>query len=273
MAEAAFTEASTSGGLPDDLVNEVEIDSAGNVWAGTCNGGVVSFDGTTWTSYNRGNGCLPDNNVQCVEIDSTGKVWVGTEDGVSVYDGATWTLYCTANSNLPTDEVRAIGFAPNGRTWVSMYGVLDDGGVAVLDGTTWTVYNSANGHPIHRKAFALAFEANGTVWVASDTGIAVMRDGAWTLYNSNTNIVSDPYPAASLTSVAAIVVDDDGTVWCGGYGGLFSVSGTSWHKLNETSDGIPHTGLVTRIYIDAKGNKWLGTWGKGLFVYNETGLK
>jgi ligand-binding sensor domain-containing protein len=89
-----WTSYTTSDGLPCNRVNAIAIDSAGNKWFGCAfydsehgqlKGGVLKFDGTTWTTYTTSDG-LVSNGVNAIAIDAEGNKWLGTEGGVSKLD-------------------------------------------------------------------------------------------------------------------------------------------------------------------------------------------
>ncbi len=78
---------------PDTLnpVEDIKIDDFGNVWVGiyvdylVTVGGVVMFDGTSWTEYDASNG-LAGPTVRKLILDTRGNAWVGTSSGVSKID-------------------------------------------------------------------------------------------------------------------------------------------------------------------------------------------
>jgi ligand-binding sensor domain-containing protein len=75
---------------PDTLnpIEDLEIDGNGNIWIGVyvdylvTEGGVVAFDGSTWTEYHVSDG-LVGPVIRALDIDSDNSVWVATSTGVS----------------------------------------------------------------------------------------------------------------------------------------------------------------------------------------------
>jgi ligand-binding sensor domain-containing protein len=55
-------------------------DKSGNVWFGTVDQGACSFDGASWTYYERPQ--LPHNLVSKIFTDSKNNVWIGTLKGL-----------------------------------------------------------------------------------------------------------------------------------------------------------------------------------------------
>lgn len=106
-----------NSGLPSILINAISIDAQGNKWIGTY-GGLVKYDGTSWTVYNTNNSGLPNNEVTTIAIDSTGNKWIGTVQGLARFDGANWIVYNDSNSALPFNSVTATTIDPSGNIWV-----------------------------------------------------------------------------------------------------------------------------------------------------------
>jgi len=77
-----------NAGLPSNDVFALAIDSQGNKWIGTDDGGggLAKFDGENWTEYNTDNSGLPHNRVYCLAIDAQRNKWIGTwGGGLAVY--------------------------------------------------------------------------------------------------------------------------------------------------------------------------------------------
>jgi len=71
--------------LKDNRVNSIAIDTKGDKWIATAkhlgafdesNGaGILKFDNTTWTAYNKTNSSLPDNKIYWVGLDNSDNIW------------------------------------------------------------------------------------------------------------------------------------------------------------------------------------------------------
>ncbi|MFK7971810.1 MAG: T9SS type A sorting domain-containing protein [Bacteroidia bacterium] len=67
------------------ITNEMVIDKQGNIWMGSC-GGLLKFDGTTWTVFNTSNSGIPSNSLTDIAIDDQQNIWIGLLDkGLAVY--------------------------------------------------------------------------------------------------------------------------------------------------------------------------------------------
>lgn len=67
--------------IASDLVYSIAIDEDNVKYFGTYKGGVVRYDGQTWSSVNRSNSGINHNSVSSIIVDSS-DVWAGTYDGL-----------------------------------------------------------------------------------------------------------------------------------------------------------------------------------------------
>ncbi len=59
------------------------IDSSGNKWIGTENGGIFKLDSFgMWTHFHQGNTGLPGNMIEDLEVDKRGTIWIATSAGL-----------------------------------------------------------------------------------------------------------------------------------------------------------------------------------------------
>jgi len=97
-------------------------------------GGMISFDGTTFTRYTVDDG-LPSNAVQTIAVDNDNTLWIGTDKGLTRYDGHTWTTY-TQRDGLADDIVHSIAIDQDGILWIGTECGLsrfDPGGVTFVN--------------------------------------------------------------------------------------------------------------------------------------------
>jgi len=114
----------TANGLADNVVNNIIIDSAGNVYAHRCyfNQGRVSiFNGTVWSALNSSNSGLAEGLVSQIVNDPSGKVWFsiyggGVNDGTqSIFDPSnnTWSYYSAKNGMDEMTGIQRVFFLGN----------------------------------------------------------------------------------------------------------------------------------------------------------------
>ncbi len=83
-------------GLSFHFVTNIEVDKYDNVRFGTVSTGLIKFDGTNWSHYNRINSPLPNDSITALYINSNGRVFIGTTCGLDQNGG----LWVGALSNL-----------------------------------------------------------------------------------------------------------------------------------------------------------------------------
>lgn len=162
--------------LRSDVITDIVEDNNGDLWFG-CEkapafnnlGGVVRYDGTTWTVYQASDD-LVDDDVRCLYVDKKHNLWVGTSKGVSMFDGSQWTSYSTIGL-LTDSRVMTITEDLRGRIW---FGTLS-GGVAVLDGNQWSEITADNGL-VSNKVADIVRDKEGSMWFAYfDKGISKLE--------------------------------------------------------------------------------------------------
>ncbi|MBN8655041.1 MAG: hypothetical protein J0M11_04825 [Anaerolineae bacterium] len=89
--------------------------SDGTIWAGG-NGGMYSYDGSQWSTYNSENSKLRGKQINDIEVDSSNRVWALPAEGgvLSVWDGTTMRYMFGEPGNL----IRDIEIGPDGNLYM-----------------------------------------------------------------------------------------------------------------------------------------------------------
>ncbi len=92
-------------------------DKAGNLWFGGkpdesagWPGGLLEFDGSNWTLFNKSNSSLPDDYVTSLACDTTGNIWIGTFWGglAKLAPDGTWSVFNRDNSPLDNNGIQKV---------------------------------------------------------------------------------------------------------------------------------------------------------------------
>jgi ligand-binding sensor domain-containing protein len=161
--------------LPDEValasVDAIFQDRRGIIWLGSASpthGRLVSFDGSTWTSYEAGRE-LPHPAVNMVTEDRHGRLWVATgfanRGGAARLGDDGWT-WLTRDHGLAGEKVRSIFEDRDGRLW---FGSEYDG-VAVLEDGSWTVIPPDAGLA-GREVKLVVQDPDGIYWLGTDGGL------------------------------------------------------------------------------------------------------
>ncbi len=124
-----ITFTTANSGLPDNDITSILTGKNRRLFFGTRNGGLVKFNGVTWTVYNTSNSGLPSNRIQTLAFDHADRLWIGTDQGVVLYDSEQWIVYHTGNSSLTSNNITGIVEDKKGNIWISAYG----GGLSVFN--------------------------------------------------------------------------------------------------------------------------------------------
>lgn len=290
-----FTTWTTADGLPSDDLRDVAVAGDGTIWLAT-GAGVVSFNGTTFTTYNTGNSPgLASNDVYAIAATAGGIIWAGTDFGASRYNGSAWVTFTTADG-LGDNEIKNIKQAPNtdvwfatingatrysastftafgapnipfgGATHVAFAGNGDVllsgglGGVIVYNGSTFTAITTANGL-LSNRIRSIAVDAQQQKWVATAEGISVLNA-------SNVHVADHEHvfilpPPDELNPITDIVFDVYGRPWAGIYvdylvtvGGVSVFTDGTWDQYDE-GNGLAGPN-VRRLAADAS-SIWVAT--------------
>ncbi len=283
-------------GLPDMKVECVYEDSRGVLWVGTHNRGLVRYDGDDFQAFTTREGLSGDGVYSIIE-DESGTLWIATDRGLSTFDqenfhnvdvgvdcGFLWGVDRDAKGNLWFGLQRRPGLPP------AVCRVTEnDCNIVVVDET-----DEASGTSIH----CIRTNPEGNVWVGGQSGLYESEfDGRfsplkqeWDVY-----VVGDILPTGSKGMLVAAYnglwrlgdgaaehllaesdsgpvslahVDDDVFMVCTYDGRLLRVLGDEVqliHHLNSV-----HTG---GFVFDSEGRLWIGTYGLGLYCYDETRLQ
>ncbi len=160
--------------LPQNSVTSIALDSSGNKWIGTRDGGLAKFDGTSWIVYNTSNSGLPKNGIRSLAIDGSGNKWIGTYDGgVARFDDTNWTVYDTSNSGLTDPHALSLEIDNSGAIWIGTY----YGGLVKFNGTNWTMHHISNSGLRDLFILSIAVDGSGNKWIGTALGLAVFNEG------------------------------------------------------------------------------------------------
>ena len=269
------------------------------VWIGT-SGGVIRYNihSNDYKLYDVKSGSLISNGVFHISK-VRGKIMVGTYGGgLSVYDPAadSWKNY-NIPEGLADQFVYDIVEEKNGDLWIATWsganrikgGKLDD----AASWETFTVANTNGGLP-NDWVYGVELGKNGEVWLATEGGLARFKDGEWSNWNHEDGLgakydvvkddiafsndpaktskhharqkeeqgLSDVKVGFNPNYIVSMVVDEDGVVWTGTWGGgLSRFDGKTW-KTYTVKDGLPGN-HVFMLNKERGKPMWIGT-NKGL---------
>ena len=274
-----------TSGLPQSNVNDLAVDSSGNLWAGTRTSGMAELIDTLWTTHS-----IPgpaSNFIRNMAIDSNGTIWMTHDSkGISKFENSEWVTYNSSNSDpdgsgplggLADNTMHSIEVSPDNEVWSGNWG--DGLYKYVRDTNSWLHWDTSNSPMIgvpqgntYWAATAVAADDSNDIWVSSmgaDSGLVVgvfdPSDSIWNTFYTGPNTVLENDVTSLLTQ--------GNSLWLGMTEGLhrldfggnpFNESDDSWH------DNISLEFIVD-LGSDPFGNIWFGAL-TGLYYVPPGGL-
>ncbi|ABW66600.1 two-component regulator propeller domain-containing protein [Desulfosudis oleivorans] len=283
-------------GLSYNSVKSILVDSAGDKWFGTMNGGLNHFDDTTWTLFPS-----PDiTPINEIALNGLGFPLLARGDfltelaglgGFHVFNGADWAVYNAGNSDLAANYVEALLVDGSGNVWLGTcppplgFLVGQPGGLNMFDGTNWTTYDKSDGL-VEENVSDIAADSSGDLWIATLFGGISHFDGAtWTSYTTANSDLPNG-------NVQAVAVDANDTKWFGTtMAGVCSFDGFAWTPYDTDNSGLVNNNIhaialhdtpppteaasgtdpIARVVVPVfEPDVWLGT-GNGVNRLDSTG--
>lgn len=196
---------------------------------------------------------------------------------ITQYVRETWI----AKDGAPPGTITGITQTPNGYLWLGTEGdglVRFDGVRFVRDGALDGVF----GRRVDRVT-SLLTGRDGTLWVGTGLGLARLRQGVWTAFDRGEakdvyglheaadgsvwyarhwdglfHVVGDVLTFEPLRGLPRFVTSDpEGTLWVGGYHGLWRIRGQE-RRFYREQDGLLDQN-VTSVHADREGNVFVGS--------------
>lgn len=213
---------------------------------------------------------LSENAVYCILQDSKGFMWFGTKDGLNRYDGNSFRAF-RHNSEKPNsignNFIRSIIETKDNNLYIGT-----DAGVYIMNVVEETfkkVTSITNqGVGVTSAVNSLYEDRSGTIWIAT------MNQGIFKYNPKSQKLTSAELSKYNLGKTACwyIYGNLSGNIWVGTRLGLLWYNKAT-DKLDPIesmfnfSDNFSHE--ILSILEDRNGSLWLGTWYKGLCLYDK----
>lgn len=241
--------------LLGNTIYDVFVDEDNLVWMAT-RYGVAQFTGKTFNYFNYNNSPIINLVVNKIKQDIFGDFWIGTIKGLNKIESGTWRSFTPSNSSLRGDWISDFDFDNFGNIWIGT-----SGGLVKIEEDNWKIYNTSNSGLSGNFIKAIAVDKkDNSIWIGTNNNGIAHFDGVnkWEYFiqeprpdtdttvsieqissGNNPNPINDgPYIMGN--SVAALIVDNDGTVWAGYTpsiprgipGGVQKYNGTEWETID-----------------------------------------
>jgi diguanylate cyclase (GGDEF)-like protein len=223
-------------------VYRVFEDRQHSLWLCMAGRGLVQWRGyREWENYTLASGLVSDG-VHAILTQPDGPVWVGTDGGLQRGERQSAGIQWKTVAGLEVSNVTVVRAGPDGAIWVG----TERKGIGRMDPRTgkfrW-LKDAANGS---RAAFEMRFDHQQRLWVGSDLGLFT----ALAPYKELLPVTELPN-----VHVRSIVEGSDGTIWVGGIGGLYSLSGGQWKHWTK-ADGLRDLQVLS-LGVGTQGAIWV----------------
>lgn len=122
---------------------------------------------------------------------------------------------------------------------------------------TWSTRDGLPQNTIH----SIIQDSKGYVWLATDRGVVRFDGSSFRTFNSG-NV-----EAIKNNSVTSLLLDRDGGLWMGTYGGGITYFKDREFRNYSTAEGLDNH-FINAIAQDGRGNIWFGTTGDGVIRFD-----
>jgi diguanylate cyclase (GGDEF)-like protein len=194
-----------------------------------------------WENYTSASGLVSDA-VHTILLQPGGPIWVGSAGGLLRGEQKNIGIEWKKEAALEGKYVNVMRAGPDGALWLG----TDSHGLARIDPRTGEVKWKSVAQKMTRSIFELRFDHQHRLWAGSEQGLFV----AQAPYEK-----FEPVTELPTVHVRAVVEGSDGTIWVGGIGGLFSLSGGQWRHWTK-ADGLRDQQLLS-LGVGAQGTIWV----------------
>lgn len=200
---------------------------------------------------------VAQSQVYSLHQDSRGYLWFGTRGGgITRFDGLNFKTY-TEKDGLINNYIFRIREDAQHNLWIGT-----NNGISKFNGVSFTSFSPEN-RSSQMMVQDIAFDASGRKWLATNQGVMLL-DG--TSFTRISDLVGD-----EQAMVNAIHIDASGRIWYGTGKGLYSITERNGrYKLTDHGQKSRYMrNAITAIREDRDGKLWLGTYGDGMYCYDQ----
>ncbi|MBS9461061.1 response regulator [Flagellimonas sp. 389] len=251
-------------------IEDVFVDSNGNVWIATWGEGIFLLKKGTKTFLNltaeNTSGVLRTNKVRCFTEDDIGRVWIGSFlEGVYYYDSKNELVKTPngdsyTNSEVVQKDVKVLFHDSYGYIWIGTSSGLyhiekqdKNDYVAVAHSTA--ISSKFGGHPSSNRILDIFETQDGTVWFGTNGG------GLFSYDRGARDFERLELEGRDLTYVNAIFEPFKNELWLSSKQGVLKVNRETNDVIRFTTyDGLLENFLIDRaIIMDDNNQLYLGT--------------
>ncbi len=259
---------------PGIYIEDVFVDSQGNVWIATWGDGVFLLKKGTKAFLNftmaNSSGVLQTNKVRCFTEDGYGRVWIGSFlEGVYFFDPKTEKIKVPkgesyANSEITQKDVKVLFHDSYGYIWIGTSSGLyhiekKDRNEYTAVGHNTAISSKFDGHPSSSRILDIYETQDGSIWFGTNGG------GLYSYQRDTQDFERLELKDHNLTYVNAIFEPIKNELWLSSKQGVLNINRATKEFVRYTTyDGLLENFLIDRaVVMDNNNTVYLGT-KKGL---------
>jgi len=273
-----------------NLFSSVTIEANGTLWAATGKDvtgvGVYSFDGNSWTTFDKENTPILKTNAYHKVFTSSDKSKVyfcNWGNGYIEYDNGKMKRYDTQNTPMKGIStapqflvINSVQTDSKGNVWsLNFWSASAEPLAVITPDSTWFTFNFSNQSITNTDLMDnMVIDQYDTKWfTVRNKGLYYFNENN-TLDDKSDDIVGRLTTTNGLTSgaISALAVDKQGELWVGKTPGINIIFSPNNPQQSQIID-LPafRNQLITFIAVDAINRKWIGT-KSGVFLMSPDGF-
>ncbi|HEX6846742.1 MAG TPA: two-component regulator propeller domain-containing protein [Chitinophagaceae bacterium] len=225
--------------LNNAQVTSMIEDDDGSFWIGTSKGLVHISDGENYQVYNEKDG-LPSAIIHTLYRDKEKNLWIGTASGLAKWAARNSVFFYNTENRQFKNDVASVFYLGKRRFILGT-----QHGPQLFDAKRKEFKDLTGG-----SNFPVPIEGSSPLLIYYPGRISKLDSG-------NDEIVRFEKLDSPIFGVSRAARHLDGTIFFGGFDGLFALKNRSVKQL------FPYR--ITTLEFDKNGNAWFGTWNEGLF--------
>ncbi len=269
-----FSEPTNPASLAGDKIYYVYVDREKNLWVhtpGTLN--LYSYKSNDFTRFNYFNDLFTqpvETDIYPIYEDLQGRIWVGTKDGLMLFDRERM-LFKRYSSRISYpyaiygNRVQAIYEDSRGNFWVGT-----DKGLNLFNFKLQRFYPVGAGIDENDAVRFIFEDSRSTLLLGMESGVARLHSSTekveqlQNFYSKSSKILP--------IGISAILKDKSGITWVASRTGLIKINPFSQRFKGYSRDNLGNplfsNNIIASVFEDSSGKFWVGTWGRGLFIFN-----
>ena len=246
-------------GESTNWINDIAIDSTGNVWIATAKTGILKYSGGIDEKFDESSSGLPSDNISALAVDSSNNLWVGTDAGLAMYNGNNWYVFEQDTGGLLSNKVNCLAIGES-----DVINIGTDQGLNQRIGTNFLRFKSFSNLQSNNVQ-CLAFDPDGYLVVGTDKGFAIKAISNWIVHTAETDTLDSD-------NILDLAYDTKGNLWLATDRGVVKYINGLRITYNTEYTDLP-SDTVNSIdfeYDEFFEYKWFGTNGGGAARFLES---